>query len=119
MERVDELSSLLHSMPSRLPSFLFSPFLSFFSRTNADNSLSRRLTMGRKRIEHSPTVPSTCFPAGIAIIQISTGSELGGLGEAALGWSIERLDARLEGKSCSITRKKRPREEWLDLRDGL
>jgi len=36
-----------------------------------------------------------------------------------LGWSIERLGTRLEGKSCSFTRKKRPREEWLDLRDGL
>ena len=38
-DRVDDRSSLLHSMHS-LPSFLFSPFLSFFSRTDADNPLA-------------------------------------------------------------------------------
>ena len=85
MERVDELSSLLHSMPSRLASFLFSPFLSFFSRTNADNSLYLRLPMERRHIERSPTAASTCFPVRIVIIPISTRPELGGLRESSCG----------------------------------
>jgi len=40
-------------------------------------------------------------------------------GKAALGWSIERLDTRLEARGEILSTHEEEKGGWLDLRDGL
>jgi len=70
--------------------------------------------MERGHIERSLTVPSTCFPAGIVIIQISTRPEPGGLRESGFGLVNRKIRHKAPGEILFSHKEERPRVEWLD-----